>query len=245
MFCLSFHSPFYNVKCFIHRGREEQLRRNEEKTKEQRTQLNKDEDQLKRREIQILFGFIALCGVMMLPWITRMLTFSSMDDIIEVVENYIRPKDRRFEFHVDGFRFIRGVRINLGITKIEVGMNRDLCGEGIDNNGKYIIEGKIINGSKFNFIKKYSNGIQFKFNGDRKGIKVSGSYESNKDNGSFEMRFKAKLWVGQINKNEAREKLNWILNNDENTIYGLGQMRLFYLLKQSVESTPRGAFVVP
>jgi len=126
-------------------------------------------------------------------------------------------------YKVKGKRNVDDMEQDLGIDLLNVYMNGKISYEGKDVLGEYSIEGSLSSGHKLELNKKYKDGSQSKYEGERKGAIMSGVWTSGEKTGKFEMSFPLKLWTGSIKQDQNELKIEWYLGQAGRKLYGLGE----------------------
>eukprot|EP00826_Nyctotherus_ovalis_P037338 TRINITY_DN3398_c0_g2_i3.p1 TRINITY_DN3398_c0_g2~~TRINITY_DN3398_c0_g2_i3.p1 ORF type:complete len:694 (+),score=75.88 TRINITY_DN3398_c0_g2_i3:60-2141(+) len=127
-------------------------------------------------------------------------------------------------FRVEGFCDAAGKRSELGIEAFKVSARGELYWEGKDRHGVYSVTGTIRNGHKFSILKEYNNGLQVNYEGERVSKIVVGNYDTEEEKGEFEFAFKARLWTGELQAETSNRRLEWVVVQSKNVVYGLGEI---------------------
>jgi len=202
-------------------------------------------------KLHIVFGIVALSGVVFLPWVASLSKYSNSDDVTEIAELYNgKSKDYKIQISsplpnaenpnhnkniistyeiVESSAKIKDQEFKVGLENFSVNMKGEITGKGFCKvtNSDYELTGTLKNGTEFNLVKKILNAkSEMKFIGRREGDKITGEMFVNEDQkAQFEMKIKAKVWEGEIKKDEKIEKVEWALNIENKKVYGLGIMK--------------------
>ncbi len=200
--------------------------------------------------MHILFGVVAACGLLIMPFLKEPAMYSTNDDIYEI--NELRKKnfkedlqqqnqsmalsDRKSSaerksapstaddlptlFTVEGSRLVKEKQEPLGFDQFYLGPDGVIRYPGKDEGGEFALTGKIVSGNSVTITKKYKEGKEIKFEGAVTRANVGGTWSDENEKGDFTFLFKLQMWKGTVG--EDSQKVEWFLEQAGNKVHGLG-----------------------